>query len=331
MMGEYYPVEKKMETYRSMNLPDGDREVYIARNIPAFVHVPYLRAVKNHLLRLELKLVNINVPGSFVQEFNQSWEKLNQSLVENSSFKAVTSPGRLAKKLAEEVVGDEKDPAVISAQLYQHIRKNYKWNKRFSMYPSPKLNVLEEKSEGNGTALNLLLVSSLQAAGVDAYPVLVSTRRHGIAQNVFPTLKQFNHSIVRVALPDDKQILLDLASNNTPMGMLPIHDLNDIGMQLSKEGPSWVSLKPTQKADHATRGSLRIDVENSLLTGQLKCIDKGYSAIACRSEFHDEEIEEDEEKYVNNYIMADFGEFELGEMTFENTKDISEAFKAVLI
>jgi hypothetical protein len=328
MMGEYYPVEKTLETYRSVNLRDGDRDVYIARNIPAFVHVPYLRAAKNHLLRLELKLVNINVPGRFIQEFNQSWEKINQDLVENSPFKVVAKPDRQGKILAGLVIEGETDPIEISERLYKHIRTNYKWNRRFSMYPYPKLSNLEEEGEGNGTSLNLLLVSALRAAGVEAYPVLVSTRANGMAQNVFPTLKQFNHSIVRVALPEGKQILMDLAANNTPLGMLPIHDLNDLGMQIGENGPEWVNLTPKRKADHATRGVITIDAERGTLEGNLACTDKGYAALASRSAFHDDEIEEDEEKYVNTQMMAGFGEFELTEYTLENTKEIEKAFEA---
>lgn len=328
VLGEYYPIEQTVETYRSASLSDGDRNIYIARNIPAFVKVPYLRAVKNHLLRLEMKLVNINIPGSTYKSYNQSWEQLNQNLVDNTSFKVTKNPGRRGKMIAELVVDGEKDPTKAAEKIYSYIRENYTWNKRFSMFPFPKISNLGDKKEGNGTSLNLLMIAALRAAGIEAYPVLVSTRWNGISQNLFPTLKQFNHSIVRVVLPDEKHILLDLTSTNTPMGLLPIYDLNDLGMQLSVEGPSWISLKPTQKADHSTRCKITIDVENESLAGEVSCTDKGYAALACRRDFHDNEIEEDEEKYVSNYLMVDFGDYEVGEVNLSNTTDISEPFKA---
>jgi len=59
-MGEVIELETQKSTYSSAILRAGTTETHIARNIPAFEEVPYIRAVRNHLARLNWKLVNIN-------------------------------------------------------------------------------------------------------------------------------------------------------------------------------------------------------------------------------------------------------------------------------
>ncbi len=325
ILGEYYAIDKKTEMYRSVSLPDGDRDVYTVRNVPAFVEVPYLRAVRNHLLRLDWKLTSIQITGTY-KNYNESWDQLCTAVLENNDYKVARSPGRLGKDIVEAALSGETEAVEIASTIYSTLRKKYNWNNRFSYYPSPRLAALDDKKEGNSASLNLTLLAGLKEAGLDAYPVLVSTRNHGIVQNVFPNLRQFNHMIVRVVLPDNKHLLLDLASANTPVGMLPIHDLNDMGMQLSSEGASWISLKPGHKAEHNSRATMEIDVENASLKGELKCSDKEYAALSSRKFFHSNDIGESDKDYIHKKVMADFGDFELGDFAVENAKDITEDF-----
>jgi hypothetical protein len=60
--------------------------------------------------------------------------------------------------------------------------------------------------------INLMLTAMLRYAGLDANPVLTSTRDNGIA--VFPTRTAYNYVIASVKIAD-KQYLLDATSKYT--------------------------------------------------------------------------------------------------------------------
>ncbi|MCP4883238.1 MAG: hypothetical protein GY908_05570 [Flavobacteriales bacterium] len=63
----------------------------------------------------------------------------------------------------------------------------------------------------------------LRASGIDANPILVSTRDHGIP--IFPTKKGFNYVIAGVELNADIT-LLDITEKYSFPDILPLRDLN---------------------------------------------------------------------------------------------------------
>ena len=61
------------------------------------------------------------------------------------------------------------------------------------------------EGEGNVADINLLLIAMLRSQGVDANPVLVSTRNNGIP--LFPTRKGFNYVICKRSKGDPQKAI----------------------------------------------------------------------------------------------------------------------------
>jgi hypothetical protein len=79
-------------------------------------------------------------------------------------------------------------------------------------------NILKTK-KGNVASINLLLVALLKNAGLNAEPVLLSTRDHGYTYSLYPLLDKFNYVIAGVEL-DGKMIFLDATRNRMPFGKI---------------------------------------------------------------------------------------------------------------
>src|SRR5690606_38156787 len=97
----------------------------------------------------------------------------------------------------------------------------------------------------------------LQEAGLDADPVLVSTREHGKVYKGTPMLNKFNYVIAHVNL-GGKSVLLDATDPLLPAGMLPMRSLNGEGRLIKSGTDQWIALKPSDKYQRVYTGNLTI-------------------------------------------------------------------------
>ena len=82
------------------------------------------------------------------------------------------------------------------------------WDGSYSFLAEERLDEMLEKGKGSSGDINLLLIALLNKVGVQAHPVLLSTRSHGKMQDVYPLVSQFNHVIALAAI-DSLWIPLD--------------------------------------------------------------------------------------------------------------------------
>ena len=87
----------------------------------------------------------------------------------------------------------------------------------------------------------MYLLALLQAAGITAQPVILSTRNHGKIKIDYPFTHFFNYVIVLV--DNDGQLLLtDATENSIPYNRLPTRCINEKGLIVSKDSAKWISL-----------------------------------------------------------------------------------------
>lgn len=122
--------------------------------------------------------------------------------------------------------------------------------------------------------INLMLTAMLRYAGIDANPVLISTRSNGIA--LFPSRDAFDYVISAVEI-EEALILLDATEAYATPNVIPLRDINWNGRLIRKDGTSAnVSLFPklaskevtnmaiTLKPDGTVNGKIRKQVTEQL-------------------------------------------------------------------
>src|SRR5690606_32792810 len=67
--------------------------------------------------------------------------------------------------------------------------------------------------------INLLLITMLRQAGINAHPVLISTREHGWAHSEYPLMTKYNLAICNVEL-EGQQVYLDASEPRMGFGRL---------------------------------------------------------------------------------------------------------------
>src|SRR5205814_654382 len=116
----------------------------------------------------------------------KTWPKIVQDLLEDQEFGVqIKTSGFLKSVVAEITAGMTSDDQKTRAIL-EYVKSKVEWNKTLDKIPDhPFKKVLEDK-KGSSSEINLLIVCMLQKAGVNAHPVLLSTRKHGVVNPFWP-------------------------------------------------------------------------------------------------------------------------------------------------
>src|SRR5690606_34506480 len=89
---------------------------------------------------------------------------------------------------------------------------------------------------------NLALTVALQAGGLEAYPVLVSTRDNIVPNTLYPVISEFNYLVCGVKI-DGKILLADASEPLLSFGELPLRAINDRGRIIySRKSSEWIPL-----------------------------------------------------------------------------------------
>ncbi len=172
-----------------------------------------------------------------------TWEKLAAELLENESISRYLNRRGAAKDLVA-LVCAPADPELVKLQkIYNHVSRRLHWDGKHRIFTDQTLNSLLDKKEGTSAEINLYLTLLLREAGIQASPVLLSTRPHGKVQVTYPLLTQFNH-LVAGAQIDGKDYLLDGTDPLRPWQLPAGDDLNDTGFLLDKTNSRWVKAQP---------------------------------------------------------------------------------------
>ncbi len=144
-----------------------------------------------------------------------------------------------------------------------YVKANFNWNQNNSKYSTKSPGELLKDKYGNDADLNLLATGLLNSAGIEAYPLLISTRENGKVKKDYPLINSFNYIII-YAVIDEKVILTDATEILCPNDLIPSRCLNEKGL-LIREGPvEWVNLQSLTPSEIQT--VFKID---SLDTGAL--------------------------------------------------------------
>lgn len=216
-------------------------EHWRVKNMPAFKEEPFISNPENYLTKLEINLRSIRIPGRLVEDFTTTWEEVTETLLEDDDFNRAFTAGYL-NTYAKAMKSQDLASAQIIDSCYAYIQQHMKWNDENSLYTTTSLRSRFLKEHlGNSAEMNLLLVSLLQKSGVDAYPVALSTRNHGVLSVATPSIRKMNYVIAGVQM-GEKELLMDATEPTLSPGYLPRRCLNSLGRKIKEGESTWVSL-----------------------------------------------------------------------------------------
>ena len=309
--------KSKVCTFPSGKMYNAYEKQYVYENLEAFKKEEYLSSPSDFLAKVEFELKSINVPGELVERYTGSWSEIITHLLEREDFGSALGKHGIVKELSEKI-NQTDDAEKKLADCYALLQSKIKWNEQYSIYAQTNLRAAFNKGKGNVAEINLLLVNLLNSVGIEAYPVLLSTRDNGKVNMFVPKVSSFNYVVAMVQI-NDKKIFLDASQELLKIGELPYECLNGQGLVAAKGEPNWVNLRTTEVFGNTN--SIQISISDGKLSG---IITKTSSSLAARDE-RQELIKQGKEKFIEDYIKNQEN-WEIEEYVIENDTNIQKTF-----
>jgi Domain of Unknown Function with PDB structure (DUF3857)/Transglutaminase-like superfamily len=256
-----------------------DKYHWIQKDVPAFKNEPYITAAKDYISRVEFQLAYYQYPGSMMQTFFSTWEDLVQKLRDADYFGRKLKKSGTGEDLVKTLVAGKTDPKERAKAIYDYVKTTYKWNEKHNFITEQSLKDLEKSKTGTSADINLALINLLKISGLDANPILLSTRSNGQVIKEYPILDKFDNVIAHIKIGTE-EIFMDATSPVRPMNMLPYEDLNGDGffINMSDKKFKWIPLQNSFKATSYMSVDATLNESNQLVM-DIANTEKGYDAL----------------------------------------------------
>mgnify|MGYP001161914934 CR=1 FL=1 len=251
-------------------------------NIPAFIEEDYMTSKKNFLSAIRFELKQIDYFDGRKDRVTKEWKDADQEMRNHDRFGIQLKKGKdVVSNELEKAVAAEPDQLKKAELIFAFIRNWYKWDGQERFLSEDGIKKAFDKRVGNSADINLSLVAALRHAGLEADPMILSTRDNGLPTDLFPVLSEFNYVVAKVDI-GDKSYLLDATEDFLPFGALPERCLNGRGRVFNKSGSYWFDIKPTDKARQVVVVNLKV-ADDGAVGGEVQTTYMGYKAAEKRS------------------------------------------------
>ncbi|HFA48840.1 MAG TPA: DUF3857 domain-containing protein [Bacteroidetes bacterium] len=291
-----------------------DHGIFILENAPAMKEESFITTMDDYRARIRFQLSEVNYSDGRKIKFLDSWQNAKKQLKDQEYFYKQYNKKFNYKKIIESteqqinLLNTEKEKAEF---IYQHISRKIKWNGHHSMFTSRrKLQEAYELGSGNSAEINLSVLALLRQAGIEAQPVLTSTRSHGKMYEEYPFMDQFNHVLIQAKI-DGKEQWLDATDPLRPLGYPEQEALNGRGWHMEK---GWINIQPPKMSASVFVVKMKLASDGSLEGSQTAAF-TGYEAIPERRDYaRDKNGKHWQERFSGKYPDAEIKNIRKGKL-----------------
>jgi hypothetical protein len=217
-------------------------------DLPAFKDEEFITSEKDYMISLNFQISKYHYPSGGNREEMSTWPLICDALIKETSFgKYIKSSEKSAHKMLPELDLKNMTEKEKIEKITQYVKFNYNWNGRESKYSSLKTADFLKQKTGNSADINLFLTGMLRAAGFDANPVVLSTRRNGMINTEYPFIQFLNYVIVQVS-GRDTTYLLDATESMLRFDELPQRCINVNGLVVTPKSDTWFYIVQNEPA-----------------------------------------------------------------------------------
>ncbi|MHA3787732.1 transglutaminase domain-containing protein [Flavobacterium hauense] len=255
---------------------------YILEKMPAMKDEAYVNNIDNYTASIEHELSMTKYPNEPVKTFSSTWEDVAKTIYKYEDFgPELDKTGYFENDLATLLKGVTSREEKTSL-IFTYVKDRMNWNEYTGYSCDGGVKKAYKDKTGNTAEINLMLTAMLRYAGLDANPVLVSTRSHKIA--MFPNRSAFNYVISAVDV-DGKITLMDATSKAAMPNILPTRAVNWYGRLIRKDGSSAnIDLSPKTISKEVINISAKIDTDGKI-TGKARDQYVDYNAFVFREHY----------------------------------------------
>jgi hypothetical protein len=224
---------------------------WVIKNVPKINVEKFTSTIKNYISSVSFQLSEYREPYE-PKKILGDWTNASVELMKFKYF---------GRELSEENNWLADEMKIICAgalnakqnaeKIFAYVRDNFTCTGYSAMEMEHSLKETFNKRSGNVAEINLLLIAMLRYNGINAKPVLLSTRNHGFTHDSYPILNLFNYVVCQASI--DKNICyLDASHPSLAFNKLPANCYNGHARVIDTESPAAVYFYPDSLIEQKT-------------------------------------------------------------------------------
>jgi transglutaminase-like putative cysteine protease len=280
-------------------------------NVPALIDEPFVDNRDNYRSKIILEYEAYKDQNGQVTNYASSWDKVTSEIYDDANFGSQLNKTGYFNKEIDAITQGISDPKAKIEAIYNFVKQKVKWNNFVGFRADKGVKEAFKDGVGNIGDINLMLTAMLRYSGLNANPVLISTRSNGIP--IVPTISGFNYVVAAVELPEEL-ILLDASSQYATINVLPEIVLNWRGRIIREYGSSaWVNLTTYNNRSYNNMIGISIN-EDLSISGKVRSQYVNYAALSYREKYSSL----GDESYIKNLENGK------GDIEISNLKKVNE-------
>lgn len=208
---------------------------FVYQNVPPLKKESYVLNPNNLKASLRLELMMFSHPGFITENYSTTWNQIGKDLMSHERFGTQLKGNNFLDETVQSITANISSPAEKVQAIFNFVKDNYTWNGFNSYGTDNGIRQTFKDKTGNCADINLMLVSMLQKAGINAQPVVLSTVNNLIINYSFPSITSLNFVIASVEI-NNGLYLMDATEKMSKINMLPLRDLNYRGFRVMDNG-----------------------------------------------------------------------------------------------
>lgn len=289
------------------------KTIYTAVNVPKVTNEEYVNNINNYLTSIKQELEWIRMPEAATKSYTKNWDDVINTIVSSDRFGKELKEKNYFESDITPLLANATTNLEKAVVLFEFLKNKMTWNGTYGKYTREGVKNAYKNKTGNVAEINLILTAMLRHAGLNANPVLLSTKSYGIP--LFPTVDGFNY-VVSSAEIDGQLLLFDATSTFSSPNVLPERTINWTGRRVKEnEQIKVIDLMPSKPSRRVTNMEVKI-LEGGKIEGKLRNTFTDYLALNHREKFASTNEAEYVEKVENNHIN-----FKVKDFSFQNKQD----------
>lgn len=258
---------------------------FVMKDVSAFKDESFITSSNDYIIKIDFQLSSVHRTDGFTQTYMTTWPKLSEQMMDHDSFGAYL---RSCKRKGGDIIDTMKLstlPLIEKAKRIERFMKsNFNWNGISDKFSTRSVKDFLKKKTGNAADINLFLIGMLNSAGIEANPVLLSTRAHGKIKVDYPFHHFFNYVIAEAKI-DGSIFLLDATEPFSAFNEIPTRCFNDKGFVVQKSKVEWLDLKSQSSSVSEYDFDLCLNSNNDSIYEKCRFVATGYNAVDYREKF----------------------------------------------
>jgi len=289
---------------------------YKATNVKAIKGEEYVNNIENYTSILKHELATVQFTNSRPEHYATDWKAVAKKIYEDDKFGPELRQTSYFDAELKPVIAAITDETAKATAILDFVKDRMAWNKDNDYLCTAGVKKAYTAKVGNTAEINLMLTAMLRSAGLDANPVLVSTRANGIA--IYPARNAYNYVIASVKI-NNKTILLDATSKYSRPDIIPIRALNWQGRLIKKNGETEeVDLLPRTNSKEIINILANINADGTV-SGKVRDQYQDYTAYTFREAY----AESEQESYLEK-MEARYNGIAINDYKITNQKDLAK-------